>query len=177
MQNINSIIDNLKKKIQIISDILKNLTKDISLKLNKIISSNLSLFSIPNEEQNSALYNQIVIELASYLLVNQILLYHQYSVLSEEVPQLDESLKNLEDLKHNFENVQDKNFKFIYSIDLISIFTNNSSLLEQVNAIIKQLKALNPELIQQDLVGRLFQESLPSVSRKKSAAFYTRPAA
>ncbi len=177
MQNFKSFIDNLKKKIQIISDILKNLTKDMSLKLNKIISRNLSLFSIPNEKQNSTFNNQIVTELASYLLVNQILLYHQYSILSGEVSPLDEPLRSLEDLKHNFENVQDKFLKFIYSFDLISIFTNNSSLLEHVNDIIKQLKTLNPQLIQQDLVGRLFQESLPSVSRKKSAAFYTRPAA
>ncbi|MFX1453177.1 MAG: N-6 DNA methylase, partial [Promethearchaeota archaeon] len=177
MQNINSIIDILKKKIQKISDILKNLTNDISLKLHEIISRHLSLFSINNENPSSKLNNQIVIELASYLLMNQILLYHQYSVLSGKVPKLDIPLNNIEDLKHYFETIQDKEFKIIYSIELISILTKNYPLLEQVNDIILHLKTIDPEFIQQDLVGRLFQESLPMVSRKKSAVFYTRPAA
>ncbi|MFX0133505.1 MAG: class I SAM-dependent DNA methyltransferase [Candidatus Hodarchaeota archaeon] len=177
MQSINSIIDILEKKIQKISNILKTLPKVVSFKLNQLILKNLNLFSISNEETSSELSNQIAIDLASYLLVNQILIYYQYSVLSEKVPKLDNTLQNLEELKHNFEKVQDNALKLIYSIDLISLFTGNSSILKQVNNIIKELKTLNLELIQEDLVGRLFQESLPRVSRKKSAAFYTRPAA
>jgi len=177
MQNINSIIELLKKNIRKLSNLFEDLSKNNKLEVRKAVFDKLNLFLIYEEPLNNDLKIQAAIEFASYLLINQILFYYLYSVLSKKVPQLDKPLKTLRDLKLNFNKISEKEYELIYSIDLISILSNQDSILKQINDFIRDLKPLRPELIQQDIIGRLFQETILPITRKKSSAFYTRPAA
>lgn len=177
MQNYNSIIDLTRKEIQFLTNYLKNLTKEKKGKLKEIIFNKLWLFSIIEENTKNDLKILTIIDLISYLFINQILFYQIYSILSKKVPQLSHPISDLKELKFYFNKIQENEFNLIYSIDIISIISDDISLIKPINGFIKQLKNLDPALFRQDLIGRLFQESLPNKLRKKIAVFYTRPTA
>ena len=118
----------------------------------------------------------MVLNLISYLLVNQMLFYHIFSKKSGRIPEL-EGLNTLHDLKLQFKNITDIDYKSIYQIDVISRLPENKNIIQSLNDIIAIFKLVKPELVEHDLIGRLFHDLLPYETRKILAAFYTNPVA
>ena len=68
-------------------------------------------------------------------------------------------------------------YKSIYQIDIISRLPENNNILNSLNEIIAVFQLVKPELVENDLIGRLFHDLLPYETRKILAAFYTNPIA
>lgn len=114
-------------------------------------------------------------ELASYILVNQILLYRLLSKPLKLTP-LDK-INTIPELNERFQEIKAINYKPIYSIDVISKVPRHigRKLVRELNLIIKAQHALKPEEISHDILGRVFHEFLPRPIRKSLGAFYTKP--
>lgn len=110
---------------------------------------------------------------ATYLLINQILFYHVLSSRDPIVfPKIEEDyLKNPGDLAIYFKRVLDVNYTPTFGFDVASRLPVSSS--DVVKKIIKAVKALAPEKITYDLLGKVFHDLIPFETRKAVAAFYT----
>ncbi|MHA1300356.1 MAG: HsdM family class I SAM-dependent methyltransferase [Candidatus Helarchaeota archaeon] len=168
------IVDLLKNTIKKTSRLLSNLSQNQKNELVDRIFKNLKLFSIQIDKISNKSKIRISIDLASFLLINQILIYYLYNAIYN-IHQSLNILEDFQELKLKFKEIRREEFRIIFNIDLISIISDNISLLKIINDFIRELKILEPEKNKFDILGRLFQEALPNLSRKKSAAFYTRP--
>ncbi len=125
----------------------------------------------------------LVADIASYIFANQILFYH---IISEKLdypwlPEVDPSNppKDLLDrLEKLFENVGGKYSK-IFGLNLIPILykTEKDRINLCIAKLIEALKFLKPQHIEEDLLGRLYSETIPPNTRKNLGAFYTKPEA
>lgn len=117
--------------------------------------------------------NAVACDLAAYVLVNQILLYH---LLTKPLalPML-KPLHGLTELKESFERVLAVDYKAVYHVDVVSRLPKTA--LNPINKIILAIQYLKSESVPHDLLGRLFHEFLPFETRKQLATFYTRPIA
>lgn len=112
-------------------------------------------------------------DLSSYILINQLLLYH---ILMEPLGlTFLTCLNNFEELKDYFNEITDINYKAVYQVSVLDSLPPDS--LTEVNTAILALKAIKPELIPHDLLGRLLHEFLPFETRKHFGTFYTKPVA
>lgn len=172
------VIETLRESTMMLSDNLRVLN-DIDLdKLVRTVVGRFDLFLALGETsqvQKDDL-KMATIDLSSYLLINQILFYHIYSQLSQNVPALPE-IGNIEDLTVYFKRITDINYKPIYAIDVLGNLPRTPNVNELVHDTIEAVKTISPELVSHDLLGRLFHELLPPKTRKVLAAFYTRPVA
>jgi len=136
-------------------------------------------FNVEEEEMKAW-----IADIAAYLVVNQILFYHtlvgrtgKYPPLPEVNPLLpDERL--LDKLSGLFAEAA-KEYEPIFAPDLLSIIKRSGGL-DSIVAVAKYiiaLKALRPEHVREELLGRLYQESIPPEARKNLGAFFTRPKA
>jgi len=110
---------------------------------------------------------------ATYLLINQILFYH---VLSSRdpltFPRMEEDLlKKPGDLAIYFKRVLDVDYTPTFGFDVASRLPIKAG--EAVRNIVKAIKALGPEKIRYDLLGKVFHDLIPFETRKAVAAFYT----
>ncbi len=112
-------------------------------------------------------------DLTSYILINQLLLYHLLSSPLKLSPL--KEIKSFSELSRLFKDITDINYKAVYSVDVIQTFPSNT--LPEINTAILALKTIKPEYIQHDLLGRVFHEFLPFETRKTLGAFYTKPVA
>ncbi|MHA1380217.1 MAG: N-6 DNA methylase [Candidatus Helarchaeota archaeon] len=176
MKKFNIITKILKENIDKISKILGRLPQNKKNELEKIISKYFYLFSLKQEETYKEKKIQTVINLASFFIINKILFYYLYFKIKKSDITL-EPIQKIEDLKLKFNEIQEEEFELFFSINILHLISDDKSALSLINNFIKDLNKLKPELIKHNLVGRLFQESLPFISRKKSAAYYTRPIA
>jgi len=122
-------------------------------------------------------------DLAAYLLVNQLLFYH---ILSKKLPGVRElpqvnPLNPPEDLLDKVATLLDQvreHYPRILGPSLIQIFQGiaNQARLP-IAKLISVLTSLRPEHISEDLLGRLYHETIPEETRKALGAFYTKPRA
>lgn len=138
----------------------------------------LDLFSAIGEIKDKEMAKKQVINLASYLLFNQLLFYHIYKKKSknEELPELEE-IKQVEDIQEYFKKITNIDYEAIYRINILGYIPNKPEVIDVLNAVIKAIKLLRAEHITHDLAGRFFHDLIPHEVRKVLAAFYTHPVA
>jgi len=109
---------------------------------------------------------------ATYLLVNQLLFYHVLTRMDASFPIIDEDrIKHPADLRAYFEPVLRRNYSSVFGFDVASRLPESAT--EAVKKTIIAVKALAPEKIRHDLLGKVFHELIPFEIRKAVAAFYT----
>jgi len=115
-----------------------------------------------------------VADLAAYVLVNQILLSH---ILAHnlKLPVELNTVSSPIELNAYFKVITDIDYKAVYCIDVASNIPPSAT--NEVNTCIIAIKAIQPENLGHDLLGRIFHEFLPHETRKQLGTFYTRPQA
>ena len=174
--DINLVIKAISHSINNINNLIKQLNKKDTERLMKLITGKLYLFMALSELKKKDTIENMALTLISYLLVNQILFYHIFSKKSDRIPELEE-IDTLDEVKSQFENIREIDYKSIYQIDVISKLPKNTRIIDSLNDIIATIKLVKPELVEHDLIGRLFHDLLPYQTRKVLAAFYTNPVA
>ena len=174
--DVNLVIKAISQSVNSINSTLKKLNATDLDSLTNLITGKLDLFMALSELRNEDEVQNMVLNLISYLLVNQMLFYHIFSKRSGKIPELNE-LNSLNDLKLQFNKITNIDYKSIYQIDVISRLPENYEILCSLNDIIAIFQLVKPELVEHDLIGRLFHDLLPYETRKILAAFYTNPIA
>lgn len=174
--DVNLVIKAISESITAINSTLRRLNATDLNNLINMITGKLDLFMALSELKKEEEVQDMVLNLISYLLVNQMLFYHVFSKKSGRIPELKE-LDSLNSLKLQFKNITKIDYKSIYQIDVISKLPENINILHSLNDIIAIFKLVKPELVEHDLIGRLFHDLLPYETRKILAAFYTNPIA
>jgi len=125
-----------------------------------------------------------IADIAAYLTTNQLLFYHvlsqktgAYSPLPPVNPFIPDS-DLINSLRELFSKAA-KDYEPVFGPDLLSIIGRAGELhsLRAISRYITALKALKPEHIKGELLGRLYQESIPPEARKNLGAFFTKPRA
>ncbi|MFN4179203.1 MAG: class I SAM-dependent DNA methyltransferase, partial [Armatimonadota bacterium] len=115
------------------------------------------------------------LDLAAYVLVNQMLLYRLLE-MAIGLPPL-RPIERTEELTRYFSAVTRIDYEAVYSVDVADRLPDIPSIRRHINDAIKALTALRPEELPHDLMGRVFHEFLPFETRKLLGAFYTKPQA
>lgn len=111
-------------------------------------------------------------EAATYLLVNQIIFYHILSKANNQFDAIDEGeIQNPVDLLRYFNKVLEVDYASVFGFDVVSKLPESAAgIIKRVTVVIK---ALAPEKIEHDVLGKVFHELIPFNIRKAVAAFYT----
>lgn len=139
----------------------------------------LALFEILADDgepskQKEQQHKEVVADLAAYILINQLLL-HQ--ILAKTL-NLEKKLKQINypiELNTYFKEIKDIDYKAVYCIDVASNMPHGAA--GEINIAIVALRAIQPENLRHDLLGRIFHSFLPQETRKQLGTFYTRPQA
>ena len=108
----------------------------------------------------------------TYLLTNQIIFYHVLSKMDLAFDDIDEErIGKPNDLLNYFNPVLEKDYNSIFGFDVASRLPKSST--KTIKNVIKAVKALAPEKIGHDVLGKVFHELIPFNIRKSVAAFYT----
>ena len=108
----------------------------------------------------------------TYLLVNQIIFYHVLSRMDATFEAIDEDkIGKPNDLLRYFKPVLERDYSSVFGFDVASRLPDSAT--EIVKRVIMTVKALAPEKIGQDVLGKVFHELIPFNTRKAVAAFYT----
>jgi len=140
----------------------------------------LALFEILSQEDREPRKKReetvkgVVADLAAYILVNQILLYQILNKALELKRRIEPIVAPLE-LNSYFKVINDIDYKAVYCTDVASNIS--PSAVTEINTVILAIRALQPENLRHDLLGRIFHEFLPFETRKRLGTFYTRPQA
>ncbi len=109
---------------------------------------------------------------ATYLLVNQIIFYHVLSRANKDFEAIDETaIARPSDLLKYFERVLQIDYTSVFGFDVASKLPE--SAVCTIKKIVAAIKALAPEKIGHDVLGKVFHELIPFNIRKAVAAFYT----
>jgi len=109
---------------------------------------------------------------ATYLLVNQIIFYHVLSRMDATFTAIDEDkIGKPADLQRYFEPVLKRDYASVFGFDVASRLPESAS--DVVKRVVMVVKALAPEKIGHDILGKVFHELIPFNIRKAVAAFYT----
>jgi type I restriction-modification system DNA methylase subunit len=109
---------------------------------------------------------------ATYLLINQIIFYHVLSRMDVTFEAIDEDrIGKPSDLLRYFRPVLERDYSSVFGFDVASRLPESATKI--VKTVIMTIKALAPEKIGQDVLGKVFHELIPFNIRKAVAAFYT----
>jgi type I restriction-modification system DNA methylase subunit len=110
---------------------------------------------------------------AAYLLVNQLLFYHLLSrARPDDFEELDEEkIQSFETLQEYFDKVLKIDYRPTFGFRIATRLPKET--LDPVRETINIIKALKPEKIQQEILGKIFHDLIPFEVRKAVAAFYT----
>jgi methylase of polypeptide subunit release factors len=109
---------------------------------------------------------------ATYLLVNQIIFYHVLSTANPQFEVMDEGkIGKPSDLLRYFEAVLKIDYTSVFGFDVVSKLPQTAT--DIIKNVIVVIKALAPEKIGHDVLGKVFHELIPFNIRKAVAAFYT----
>ena len=142
------------------------------------VVNKLDLFSSIGEIKDKEVAKKQVVNLASYLLFNQLLFYHILKKKSKKtrLPELQE-IDRVKSLQRYFDAITDVDYQSIYTVNILGHIPEKSIVLSTLNEVIKAIKLLRAEHITHDLAGRFFHDLIPFEVRKVLAAFYTHPVA
>jgi len=108
----------------------------------------------------------------TYLLTNQIIFYHVLSKMDIAFEDIDEDkIGKPNDLLKYFKPVLEKDYSSIFGFDVASRLPESSTRI--IKKVIMAVKALAPEKIGHDVLGKVFHDLIPFNIRKAVAAFYT----
>ena len=139
------------------------------------VVNKLDLFSSIGEIKDKETANKQVINLASYLLLNQILFYHIFKERTgKNIPELEE-VASVRGIQRYFDEITQIDYQSIYRVNILGHIPENQYVLSTLNEVIKAIKVLRVEHITDDLAGRFFHDLIPFEVRKVLAAFYTHP--
>jgi hypothetical protein len=190
-----NLIDSLAKptaapSVDLVVQALRQSVQGISLEIRRTAGmdspiikqtvGSLTLFEILSQEDGEAGKGKeeaakgVVADLAAYILVNQILLYHILNKALELKRRIEPIVAPLE-LNSYFKVINDIDYKAVYCTDVASNIS--PSAVTEINTVILAIRALQPENLRHDLLGRIFHEFLPLETRKRLGTFYTRPQA
>jgi hypothetical protein len=112
-------------------------------------------------------------EAASYLLINQIMFYHVLSSTDpiKFEPMDEDALTHPAHLNRYFEKVLRVNYTPVFGFDIASRLPDE--VVPTLKNVIEVTKALGPEKIGYDILGKIFHDLIPFEIRKAVAAFYT----
>ena len=138
----------------------------------------LDLFSSIGEIKDEETAKKQVINLASFLLFNQLLFYHIYKERAKDskLPELGE-IKKTKDIQAYFDKITEIDYWSIYKVNILGHIPDKEPVINTLNHVIKAIKLLRAEYITHDLAGRFFHDLIPHEVRKVLAAFYTHPIA
>lgn len=179
--DLNTVVEAIQEAVQTIGVELRRET-DLQSPIVKEVIGNFDLFKIISEGEAGDELKQeemklAATDLASYILVNQVLLYHIVSteLEGEKLPTL-EGVEDVEELQTQyFSLITEINYDPIYALDVVS--TAPETMLDSLNKMISTIRALQPEKIRHDLIGKIFHDLLPNETQKLLASFYTKPVA
>lgn len=125
-----------------------------------------------------------IADIAAYLTANQLLFYHilsQKTGVYAPLPAVNPFIPDadlINRLRKLFSEAA-KDYQPVFGPDLLSIIGKAGELhsVRAISRYITALKALKPEHIKGELLGRLYQESIPPETRKNLGAFFTKPKA
>jgi hypothetical protein len=139
------------------------------------VVNKLDLFSSIGEIKDKETAKKQVINLASYLLLNQILFYHIFKERTgRNIPELEE-VASVRGIQKYFDEITQIDYQSIYRVNILGHIPENQYVLSTLNEVIKAIKVLRVEHITDDLAGRFFHDLIPFEVRKVLAAFYTHP--
>jgi len=193
--DVKTLFNRLKEKIskketkidfKTIVDLIEKYVRDLNVivyqvKTDELISevvNQLDLFSSISEIKDTDTAKKQVVNLATYLLFNQLLFYHIYKkkTNSSKLPELSE-IKDIKDLQGYFDKITNIDYQSIYQVNILGHIPNEKDVISTINEVIKAIKLLRAEHITDDLAGRFFHDLIPFEVRKILAAFYTHPVA
>jgi len=145
------------------------------------VVSQLDLFKVlagPEKSIKRETLESAAADLASYIIVNQLLLYFLLSP-TLDLPKLSQ-IDSLQELDACFKRVTDMDYQAVYRINVLGKLQSikrSRECLSALNKMIIAFRNLKPEALPHDLLGRMFHEFLPLATRKLFATFYTKPVA
>lgn len=166
--------------VNLINEYVRNLTQVVfnvvHEELIDEVVNKLDLFSSIGEIKNINSAKSQVMNLASFLLFNQILFYHIFTKKhkTKKLPPLEEVSEPVEIQKY-FDAITTIDYKAIYKVNILGHIPNYPDILKTINDVILAIKSLRAEHITHDLAGRFFHDLIPFEVRKVLAAFYTHP--
>jgi hypothetical protein len=166
--------------VKLINEYVRNLSQVVFNYVNENlideVVNKLDLFSSIGEIKDLKTAQNQVMNLASFLLFNQVLFYHIFTRKnkSHSLPELDE-VNEPRDLQKYFDHITEIDYKAIYKVNILGHIPNYPDILKTINDIILAIKSLRAEHITHDLAGRFFHDLIPFEVRKVLAAFYTHP--
>ena len=108
----------------------------------------------------------------AYLLINQLLFYHVLTRVDASFAAVDEDkVRRPSDLQQYFDGVLRRDYSSVFGFDVASRLPD--SAVDIVRKVVIAVKAVAPEKIRHDLLGKVFHELIPFDIRKAVAAFYT----
>lgn len=178
--SIDLVVQALRQSVQGISLEIRRTTGMDSPVIRQTVGS-LALFEILAEDgpettkENEENAKGVVADLASYMLVNQLLLYHILNKARNLNRRIEPIISPYE-LNVYFKRIVDEiDYRAVYCVDVASNIPISAS--NEINIAILTIRALQPEHLSHDLLGRIFHEFLPFETRKRLGTFYTRPQA
>jgi hypothetical protein len=135
---------------------------------------NFELFTAISEEKDKSKLETSLVDLISYIFINQILFYKIFTDKHKELPKLN-SINNLSEIQIRYERIKQIDYKAIYEVDILSLLPGDKVIINTINNIIRLINNLPIEYVKHDILGRFFHDLLPPNTRKILAAFYTRP--
>lgn len=177
--SVDLVVEALRQSVQGISLEIRR-TSDMDSPIIRQTVGSLTLFSILSQERDYSVKGKadavktVVSDLASYILVNQILLYHILNKALSLNRRIETIVAPLE-LNSYFKVINDIDYKAVYCTDVASNISPSATT--EINTVILAIRALQPENLRHDLLGRIFHEFLPFETRKQLGTFYTRPQA
>jgi len=171
-----------KTTVELIGNYVKELNSIIYKKAkDELISevvNKLDLFSSIGDLKDKETAEKQVINLASYLLFNQLLFYHIYTKKDKTASLTElEEIEVIKDIQIYFNKITKIDYQSIYRVNILGHIPKSKIVIDTLNEVIKGIKLLRAEHITQDLAGRFFHELIPFEVRKVLAAFYTHPIA
>jgi hypothetical protein len=167
-----TVIDQIEKYIRDLNSIVYQISTD---ELASEVVNKLDLFSSIGEIKDKEVAKKQVINLASYLLLNQILFYHIFRERTgRDIPELQE-VTSVRGIQEYFDDITRIDYQSIYRVNILGHIPESQHVLSTLNEVIKAIKVLRVEHITHDLAGRFFHDLIPFEVRKVLAAFYTHP--
>ncbi|MFX1502722.1 MAG: N-6 DNA methylase [Promethearchaeota archaeon] len=165
--------------VALIGNYVKELNTIIFQKFtNKLINevvNKLDLFSSIGEFKNKEIAKRQIVNLASYLLFNQLLFYHIFNKKAKaKIPDL-KTIKEIKEIQYFFNAIKRIDYQSIYRVNILGHIPENKIVIDTLNEVIKAINILRAEQITHDLAGRFFHDLIPFEVRKVLAAFYTHP--
>lgn len=169
----NTVVKLINRYVENLAKVVFNVTNH---ELISEVVDKLDLFSSIGEIKDLKTAQNQVMNLASFLLFNQILFYHIFTKKNKTkvLPELDEVNEPYE-LQKYFDAITEIDYKAIYKVNILGHIPDYPDILKTVNDIILAIKLLRAEHITHDLAGRFFHDLIPHEVRKVLAAFYTHP--